>query len=245
MLTLSSPQLLSSTTTIRFFFVGCIGPLSFITHLLRELFTFFSSIFDSTYPMTKTPAKHELLQRPVWDPAPGTACLWQCISEKPLAMHRLSDRVLGGLYIAISSKLIKSKNCELNESDLSRGFHIRYVRSSRNLGHGLLTPDGKAVVSIPTGNFDKTMVLRGSGNATANLPVVPYDPAFFKAIFPNWEQWRDELIYLRRPDGALDVTDFASYPEIDDDSTPADWPNGLTRDRMLASEMYYRYKNRK
>lgn len=193
--------------------------------------------------MTKTPAKHHVLKRPVWDPAPGTACLWQCIKEKPLAMHRLADRVLGGLYVAISSGLITRKNCNLNESDLKQRFQIRCVRSSLNLGHGLLTPDGKAVVSIPRGDYG-TMVLRGSGNATANLPVVPYDQAFFVAMFPNYEQWLHELLYIRTPTGSFDIQDFASYPAITDDSTPADWPVGLTRDRMLASEIYYRYKNR-
>lgn len=160
-------------------------------------------------------------------------------------MHRLSDRVLGGLHIAITEGFIKRADCNLNESDLAQNFQVRAVRSSCNLGHGLLTPDGRAVVSIPVHGSRGVMVLRGTRNATANLPIVPYDSDFFRTMFPNWEEWLYELLYLRGPDGTLDFEDFTSYPEVHDDSTPADWPNGLTRDRMLASEIYYRYKNRR
>ena len=136
--------------------------------------------------MTRKPALFEVLQRPVWDPAPGTAFLWQCIKEKPLAMHRLSDRVLGGLHIAITEGFIKRADCNLNESDLAQNFQVRAVHSSCNLGHGLLTPDGRAVVSIPVHGSRGVMVLRGTGNATANLPIVPYDSDFFRTMFPNW-----------------------------------------------------------
>lgn len=245
MLTLFSPQLLPSTITTRFI-SGGIGPCSFVTHPLCELFTFFSSIIDSPYPMTPRPADFEVLQRPVWDPAPGTACLWKCIKEKPLAMHRLSDRVLGSLYIAITGELIEKSDCNLNESDLAEDFSIRSLRCRYNLGHGLLTPDGKAVVSIPAPKKrGGDLVLRGSGNATAYLPVVRYDHKIFQDKYPNWEQWRDELMFRRRSDGTLEERALLSYSGNSKDSTPPDWPQGLTRDRELASEDYYRKKNRR
>ncbi|KFY90466.1 hypothetical protein V500_05165 [Pseudogymnoascus sp. VKM F-4518 (FW-2643)] len=160
-------------------------------------------------------------------------------------MHRLSDRVLGGLYIAIDCGLIKKANCSLNESDLGESFNIRVLRTGLNLGHGLLTPDGKAVVSIPVKRESKTVIfqLRGAGKANVKLPAVLYDTNIFKATYPNWAQWRDELLYRQRPDGTLHVEDFESYTRIQTDSTPPDWPQGLTRDRTLASEAHYRLKN--
>ncbi|OBT90527.1 hypothetical protein VE02_01057 [Pseudogymnoascus sp. 03VT05] len=194
--------------------------------------------------MTKTPAQYEILQRPVWDPAPGTACLWQCIKEMPLSMHRLSDRVLGSLHIAIVDGFIKPADCNLNESDLARSFSIRTLRAGSNLGRGLLTPDGKGVISIAAPRTRRGyMVLRGSGNATANLPIVRYNPAVFKETYPNWEQWRDELLFHQRSNGKLHVRTFESYPKISNDGTPLDWPQGLTRDRTLASEYHYRLNN--
>ncbi|KFX88099.1 hypothetical protein O988_09153 [Pseudogymnoascus sp. VKM F-3808] len=193
--------------------------------------------------MVRKPAEFEVLQRPLWDPAPGTVCLWKCIKEKPLAMHRLSDRVLGSLHIAIVEKYITAADCNNNDSDLANNFCIYYMRYSSNLGRGLLTPDGKAVVSIPTSGKKRYMVLRGSGNETANLPVMRYDSDRFKSKYPNFEQWRDELLYRRNKNGTLHVKSFRSYPKISKDAIPADWPQGLTRDRTLASEVYYRLKN--
>lgn len=195
--------------------------------------------------MTPTPAEFEIKQRPVWDPAPGTACIWQCIKDMPLSMHRLSDRVLGGLYIAIDCGLIKKSNCNLNESDLSESFKIRVVRSELNLGRGLLTPDGKAVISIPIKRESKTVLLelRGAGKTNLRLPTIAYNADIFKKMYPNWAEWRDELLYKRGLDGTLDVEDFESYPGNPNDSTPPDWPRGLTRDRKLASEIYYRLNN--
>jgi hypothetical protein len=197
--------------------------------------------------MTKTPAQYEVLQRPVWDPAPGTTCLWQCIKEKPLAMHRLSDRVLGSLYIAIDCGLIKKGQCNLNESDLSEYFNIRVIRTNLNLGRELLTPDGKAVVAIPVKRENKTIFfeLGGAAKAHIKLPAVVYNTDIFKARYPNWAEWRDELLYCRASDGALYVEDFESYPRTVTDSTPPDWPQGLTRDRNLASEDHYRLNNRR
>lgn len=194
--------------------------------------------------MTPTPAEFEIKRRPVWDPAPGTACIWQCIKEMPLAMHRLSDRVLGGLYVAINCGLIKKTNCNLNESDLGESFNIRVVRTNINLGHGLLTPDGKAVVSIPVKRESKTIFLelRGAGKAYIKLPAIVYNTDVFKARYPNWAEWRDELLYEQRSDGTFDEKDFESYTRIATDSTPPDWPQGLTRDRELASEAHYRLK---
>ncbi|OBT94609.1 hypothetical protein VE01_07962 [Pseudogymnoascus verrucosus] len=195
--------------------------------------------------MTKTPAQYEVLQRPVWDPAPGTTCLWQCIKEKPLAMHQLSDRVLGSLYIAIDCGLIKKGQCNLNESDLGDYFNIRVIRTNLNLGRELLTPDGKAVVAIPVKRENKTVFfeLRGAGKAHIKLPAVVYNTDIFKARYPNWAEWRDELLYCRASDGAFYVEDFESYPRNATDSTPPDWPQGLTRDRNLASEDHYRLNN--
>ncbi|KFY23265.1 hypothetical protein V493_05970 [Pseudogymnoascus sp. VKM F-4281 (FW-2241)] len=195
--------------------------------------------------MTPTPAEFEIKQRPVCDPAPGTACIWQCIKDMPLSMHRLSDGVLGGLYIAIDSGLIKKSNCNLNESDLSESFKIRVIRSELNLGRGLLTPDGKAVISIPIKRESKTVLfeLRGAGKTNLRLPAIVYNADIFKERYPNWAEWRDELLYKRGLDGTLDVEDFESYPGNPNDSTPPDWPQGLTRDRNLASEIYYRLNN--
>lgn len=190
--------------------------------------------------MDLVPVEFEVHRRPVWDPAPGTACLWQCLKDKTLSMHRLSDRVLGSLYIAISSGLIKPVDCDASESDLAQRFKIRSPRTRLNLGQGLLTPDGKAVVSIPTRSLKGLLVLRGSGNATAKLPVVRYDPKVFQENYPNWEQWRDELLYLQRPDGTLDVTAFASYPQVKNESTPPDWHRCLPPDRTFASEVPHR-----
>ncbi|KFZ15358.1 hypothetical protein V502_05664 [Pseudogymnoascus sp. VKM F-4520 (FW-2644)] len=116
------------------------------------------------------------------------------------------------------------------------------MRYNSNLGRGLLTPDGKGVVLIPISGRKRSMVLRGSGNANANLPAVRYDPALFKAKYPNWTQWRDKLLYRRRLNGTLHVKTFSSYTGNPDDSTPPDWPQGVTRDRTLASEVYYREK---
>jgi hypothetical protein len=195
--------------------------------------------------MTPTPADYEVLQRPVWDPAPGTACLWQCIKDKNLATHRLSDRVLGSLYIAIAHGFIKGTDCDISGTDLAQSFKIRSPRTRLNLGQGLLTPDGKAVVSIPTRSIQGLLELRGSGDATANLPVVRYNPTFFQENYPNWEQWRDELLYLRKPDGTLNVMTFALYPDIKNEGTPPDWYWGFARERKFESEIHHRQKTRK
>ncbi|KFY20693.1 hypothetical protein V491_03511 [Pseudogymnoascus sp. VKM F-3775] len=195
--------------------------------------------------MTPTPAEYEIKRRPVWDPAPGTACIWDCITQKPLSMHRLSDRVIGGLYIAIDCGFIRKSHCNMNESDLGKSFKIRLIRTNLNLGHGLLTPDGKAVVSIPVKREAKTTIfeLRGASKANANLPAVAYNKDIFKSTYPNWSEWRDELLYCRKSDGSFKVEDFESYPRNATDSTPLDWPQGLTRDRILASEAHYRLLN--
>lgn len=195
--------------------------------------------------MTPTPAEYEIKRRPVWDPAPGTACIWDCITQKPLSMHRLSDRVLGGLYIAIDCGFIRKSHCNMNESDLGKSFKIRLIRTNLNLGHGLLTPDGKAVVSIPVKREAKTTIfeLRGASKANANLPAVAYNKDIFKSRYPNWSEWRDELLYCRKSDGSFKVEDFESYPRNATDGTPLDWPQGLTRDRILASEAHYRLLN--
>lgn len=162
-------------------------------------------------------------------------------------MHRLSDRVLGSLYIAIDCGLIKKGQCNLNESDLGDYFNIRVIRTNLNLGRELLTPDGKAVVAIPVKRENKTVFfeLRGAGKAHIKLPAVVYNTDIFKARYPNWAEWRDELLYCRASDGALYVEDFESYPRNATDSTPPDWPQGLTRDRNLASEDHYRLNNRR
>lgn len=197
--------------------------------------------------MTPKPADYEVLQRPVWDPAPGTAYVWQCIKDKPLAMHRLSDRVLGGLYVAIQDRLIEPHDCDLNETDLVEGFKIRVLRTKSNLGHGLLTPDEKAVVAIPVELTNKTIVfeLRGAGKENAHLPSVLYDAGHFRSTYPNWAQWRDNLLYRRRKDGSLAVIRFSRNKGILVNSIPPDWPQGLTRDRLLASEASYRQRKRR
>lgn len=196
--------------------------------------------------MTPKPADYEVLQRPVWDPAPGTASVWKCIKDKPLAMHRLSDRVLGGLYVSIEDGLIKPHDCNLNETDLIEGFRIRVLRSKSNLGRGLLTPDGKSVVSIPVKLTNKTIILelRGAGEENAHLPSVLYDADLFQSTYPNWNQWRDNLLYRQRNDGSLIVYRFSKHKGVPFESTPPDWPEGLTRDRWLASEISYRERNR-
>ncbi|KFY07731.1 hypothetical protein V492_06887 [Pseudogymnoascus sp. VKM F-4246] len=195
--------------------------------------------------MTPTPAEYEIKRRPVWDPAPGTACLWHCITHKPLAMHRLSDRVLGGLYIAIDCGLIRKSNCDINESDVGESFKIRVVRPDVNLGHGLLTPDWKAVVSISVHRQSGTFIfeLRGAGKTNAKLPAIVYNTDVFKARYPNWGEWLDELPYCQGPDGTIHVEEFNDYSRDDIDGTPPDWPQGLTRDRTLASEEHYRLNN--
>ncbi|OBT77303.1 hypothetical protein VF21_03446 [Pseudogymnoascus sp. 05NY08] len=194
--------------------------------------------------MTPKPADYEVLQRPVWDPAPGTAYVWQCVKDKPLAMHRLSDRVLGGLYVAIQDGLIKPHDCDLNETDLVEGFQIRILRSKSNLGRGLLTPDEKAVVSIPVELTSKTIILelRGAGEMNAHLPSVLYDADLFQSTYPNWAEWRDNLIYRRGKNGTLVMSRFSKHKGILTESTPPDWPRGLTRDRLLASEASYRQR---
>ncbi|KFY37559.1 hypothetical protein V494_04701 [Pseudogymnoascus sp. VKM F-4513 (FW-928)] len=178
--------------------------------------------------MTPTPAEYEITRRPVWDPAPGTACLWHCITHKPLAMHRLSDRALGGLYIAIDCGLIRKSNCDINESDVGESFKIRV-----------------AVVSIPVHRQRGTFIfeLRGAGKTNAKLPAIVYNTDVFKARYPNWAEWLDELLYRQGPDGTIHVEEFDDYPRDDIDDTPPDWPRDLTRDRELASEAHYRLKN--
>lgn len=195
--------------------------------------------------MTPKPAYYEIRQRPVWDPAPGTEHIWACLKTSSLAMHRLSDRVLGVLTIAIDEGIILPNQCNLNESDLAAGFQIRRTRSDLNLGRGLLTPDGRGVVAISAKPGEwKNFALRGNHPANVDLPVVPYNKQVFQATDPNYLEWRNQLIYKCSATGTPIVVSHAEFPKDASATVPADWPAGLTRDRDLASEKSYRVRKR-
>lgn len=162
----------------------------------------------------------------------------------PLCLHRLSDRVLGALHIAIELGLIKKSDCNPSETDLAAGFKIRAGRYNVNLGSALLTPDRRAVVAInvPARNSLITFKLNGDDNATLALPTVTFDLDLFRATYATFDGWVDSNLYARDQKGGYNIVAFSDFPKLDIEMALPDWPAGLTRDRERASGAWY-YRN--
>jgi hypothetical protein len=181
-------------------------------------------------------------RRPTRDPEPGDECVWRCLRERPLRLHRLSDRVLGALYIAIQLGLIKKSDCNLTETDLAAGFKIRANRYNVNLGSAFLTPGQEAVVAIniPVRDSSITFKLSGEDRATRGLPSVTFDLDLFRATYATFDNWVNSNLYARDQKGGYNIVAFSDFPVIDVDTVPIDWPAGLTRDQERASGAWYR-----
>lgn len=195
--------------------------------------------------MTPKPTDYELGLRPTYDPPPDTECLWHVLRTKSLRLHRLSDRVLGAIHIAVAMGYIEPSDCKLNESDLCAGCKVRVTRSSLHLGLPLLSPDGKAIISVETRPRGDVFECRGSG--PRDLPVVAFYPSVLMEDYGYavFESWLDSLFYRLKPDGTRDFCAFQDYPLDEVDAIPPGWPPAASRDCNYASEIAYKARGRK
>jgi hypothetical protein len=160
-------------------------------------------------------------------------------------MHRLSDRVLGSLHIAIALNLINKSDCNQSETDLAAGFKIRAIRYTANLGHPLFTPDGAAYVSIPVHGTKGSIVdFVLKGDSIVDLPAVQFDETIYRDRYATFDVWLSQMLYLGNDGTGYPRIKYHDFPIVTADTAPPDWPAGLTRDRTRASEAHYREQGR-
>lgn len=160
-------------------------------------------------------------------------------------MHRLSDRVLGSLHIAVGLNLINKSECSHSETDLAAGFKIRASRYGVHLGHPLFIPDGAAYVSIPVHGAKGTVfdfVLKG--DSVVDLPAIQFDETTFRDSYATFDLWLSQMLYPGNEETGYPKIKYYDFPMVTADTAPPDWPEGVTRDRTRASEAHYREQGR-